>query len=135
MDGKIIAITFKRRARLEQRMVHVLETGLEYMQKDNPTGKPAVKGYNIINGQLSLASDGAVFQSTNPAHLADCLGEFPLSTREDVRAALNAAREAFPDWAATPAPREGKSSATWAACSWNTKRPWSPLRRERSAKR
>ena len=50
-------------------MVHVLETGLEYMQKDNPTGKPAVKGYNIINGQLSLASDGAVFQSTNPCLL------------------------------------------------------------------
>ena len=89
-------------------MVHVLETGLEYMQKDNPTGKPAVKGYNIINGQLALASDGAVFQSTNPAHLADCLGEFPLSTREDVRAALNAAREAFPDWAATPAPTRGQ---------------------------
>ena len=33
-------------------MVHVLETGLEYMDIDNPNGKPAVRGYNIINGQL-----------------------------------------------------------------------------------
>ena len=81
-------------------MVHVLETGLEYMENENPTGKPAVRGYNIVNGQLTTASDGATFLSTNPAHLADCLGEFPLSTRDDVRNALQAAREAFPAWAA-----------------------------------
>lgn len=89
-------------------MVHILETGLEHLPNDNPTGKPAIKGYNIINGQLTGASDGGTFQSTNPAHLADLLGEFPLSTKDDVHAALNAARQAFPAWAATPAPTRGQ---------------------------
>ena len=53
-------------------MVHVLETGLEFIDIENPNGKPAVRGYNIINGELTLASDGATFTSTNPALLA-CL--------------------------------------------------------------
>ena len=85
-------------------MVHVLETGLEFLAAENPNGKPAVRGYNIINGQLTLASDGATFASINPAILNDSLGEFPLSTRADVNAALDAAQAAFPAWAATPAP-------------------------------
>ena len=89
-------------------MVHVLETGLEFIQANNPNGKPSVRGFNIINGQLANASDGQSFQSTNPALLADCLGEFPLSTREDVHAALNAAHAAFPAWSATPAPTRGQ---------------------------
>ncbi len=89
-------------------MVHVLETGLEFIAHENPSGKPAVRGYNIINGQLTSASDGSTFKSTNPALLADCLGEFPLSTRDDVRDALHAARAAFPAWAATPAPTRGQ---------------------------
>ena len=108
LTREINAITFKRRVLLAKTMVHVLETGLEYMDIDNPTGKPAVRGYNIINGQLSVAGDGSTFRSTNPAHLADCLGEFPQSTRDDVREALHAARAAFPDWAATPAPTRGQ---------------------------
>jgi len=89
-------------------MVHVLETGLEILSTENPHGKPMVKGYNIINGQLTLASDGATFTSTNPAILADTLGEFPLSTKADVNAALDAAHAAFPSWAATPAPTRGQ---------------------------
>jgi aldehyde dehydrogenase (NAD+) len=89
-------------------MVHVLETGLEFLANENPNGKPAVRGYNIINGQLTLASDGATFSSMNPAILKDHLGEFPLSTKADVNAALDAAHEAFPGWAATPAPTRGQ---------------------------
>jgi len=89
-------------------MVHVLETGLEILSTENPHGKPMIKGYNIINGQLTLASDGATFASTNPAILADTLGEFPLSTKADVNAALDAAHAAFPGWAATPAPTRGQ---------------------------
>ena len=69
-------------------MVHVLETGLEFIARENPNGKPSVKGYNIINGQLTSSSDGVTFESKNPALLEDCLGEFPLSTREDVHSAL-----------------------------------------------
>ena len=89
-------------------MTHVLETGFEYMETNNPNGSPKVRGYNIINGELTLASDGATYESINPAWLEDCLGEFPLSTKEDVHDALRAARVAFPDWAATPAPTRGQ---------------------------
>ncbi|MBS64804.1 MAG: aldehyde dehydrogenase [Euryarchaeota archaeon] len=78
------------------------------MEANNPNGSPKVRGYNIINGNLALASDGATYESTNPAWLDDCLGEFPLSTKSDVHDALAAAREAFPGWAATPAPTRGQ---------------------------
>ena len=92
----------------EQNMTHVLQVGLEEIANDNPNGLPKVKGYNIINGKLASASDGSTFESRNPAWLDDCLGEFPLSTKEDVHAALAAARAAFPSWSATPAPTRGQ---------------------------
>ena len=47
-------------------MVHVLETGLEFIARENPNGKPSVRGYNIINGQLTSSSDGVTFESKNP---------------------------------------------------------------------
>ena len=56
-------------------MVHVLETGLEILNNDNPGGLPSVKGWNIISGQLTQASDGSTFTSTNPANLSDTLLE------------------------------------------------------------
>ena len=93
---------------IRRAMTHVLETGFEYMEANNPNGSPKVRGYHIINGNLTLASDGATYDSTNPAWLDDCLGEFPLSTKSDVHDALAAARAAFPSWAATPAPTRGQ---------------------------
>ena len=84
-------------------MTHILEAGLEFMENNNPDNLPKVKGYNIINGQLTLSSDGSTFLSKNPAVLVDELGEFPLSTREDVHSAIAAARTALTGWAATPA--------------------------------
>ena len=89
-------------------MAHVLETGFEILQRDNPNGSPTVMGYNIINGELRQASDGETFESRNPAWLEDCLGEFPQSTREDVHDALDAARNAFDKWSSTPAPTRGQ---------------------------
>ena len=89
-------------------MTHVLETGFEYMEANNPNESPKVRGYNIIYGNLTLASDGATYESINPAWLDDCLGEFPLSTKSDVHDALAAARAAFPSWSATPAPTRGQ---------------------------
>ena len=93
---------------IRRAMTHVLETGFEYMEANNPNGSPKVRGYNIINGNLTLASDGATYDSTNPAWLDDCLGEFPLSTKSDVHDALAAARASFPSWAAAPAPTRGQ---------------------------
>ena len=78
------------------------------MEHSNPDGLPKIKGYNIINGQLKLASDNSTFLSINPAVLADELGEFPLSTRDDVHDAIAAARTALTGWAATSAPTRGQ---------------------------
>jgi len=97
-------------------MTHVLAVDFEHMQNDNPNGSPMIRGFNIIDGKLEVASDGATFTSRNPALLSDTLGEFPLSTKEDVHSALKAARSAFPSWAGTPAPTRAKSSETWAGC-------------------
>jgi aldehyde dehydrogenase (NAD+) len=57
---------------------------------------------------LQSASNGETFESRNPALFSDCLGEFPLSTKDDVHQALNAARDAFSSWSATPAPTRGQ---------------------------
>ena len=89
-------------------MTHVLETGFETMKIENPNGSPAIRGYNIIAGRLCNSGDGKTFTSKNPAWLEDTLGEFPLSTKEDVHDALRAAREAFPSWSSTPAPTRGQ---------------------------
>ena len=89
-------------------MTHVLEAGIECLDRENPNGSPTVKGWNIINGQLKQSSDGSTFESRNPAILEDCVGVFPLSNEDDVHDALAAARDAFPSWAATPAPTRGQ---------------------------
>jgi len=86
-------------------MTHVLEVGIELLES---AGLPSVKGYNIINGQLRQASSGKTFKSTNPANLSDCLGEFPLSDKQDVDEALDAARRAFETWSKMPAPTRGQ---------------------------
>ena len=89
-------------------MTHILEAGLEFMENQNPHDLPKVKGYNIINGRLKSSSDGSTFLSVNPANLSDEVGEFPLSTREDVHDAIAAAREALASWSSTPAPTRGQ---------------------------
>ena len=55
-------------------MTHVLEAGFEVMEGNNPNGSPKIRGYNIVNGQLTEAQDGGTFESRNPAWLEDCLG-------------------------------------------------------------
>lgn len=62
---------------------------------------------NLINGEWVSASDGATFETRNPASARDVLGVFPSATREDVKRAIEAAQAAFPQWAAMPAPARG----------------------------
>src|SRR2546422_3302490 len=47
------------------------------------------------------------FETVNPA-TGETLGTFPLGTAEDVNAAVRAAKAAFENWKATPAPRRGE---------------------------
>ena len=59
---------------------------------------------NFIGGKWVPAQAGETFESRNPANTDDVLGTFPRSAVEDVDRAVRAAKEAYPDWMATPAP-------------------------------
>jgi len=62
---------------------------------------------NLIGGEWVDASNGATFETRNPAHLDEVLATFPLATQEDTRRAITAARAALPAWADTPPPQRG----------------------------
>ena len=70
---------------------------------------PQVKTYsNYIGGEWVPSESGEVFENTNPADTQDIIGRFPLSTSDDVNAAVNAAQTAFDGWRNTPAPRRAE---------------------------
>lgn len=56
---------------------------------------------NTLNGRAAAASDAGTFESRNPAN-GEVLGLVPRCTRDDVDAAVAAARAAQPAWAALP---------------------------------
>src|SRR2546428_8984564 len=71
--------------------------------------RPTVKTYhNYIGGQWVASASGETFENINPADTRDVVGRFPLSTNEDIYAAVNAAQEAFNRWRRTPAPRRAE---------------------------
>ncbi|HWQ13234.1 MAG TPA: aldehyde dehydrogenase family protein [Roseiflexaceae bacterium] len=63
---------------------------------------------NIIAGQRTRATSGATIEVRNPADTDEVIGLAPASTVEDVRAAIAAAREAQPKWAALTGPERGR---------------------------
>jgi aldehyde dehydrogenase (NAD+) len=64
--------------------------------------------HNIIAGERVPASSGASFEVRNPADTDEVIGLAPASTIEDARAAIAAAREAQPKWAAMTGPDRGR---------------------------
>lgn len=66
----------------------------------------AERFYNIIGGRQSGANSW--FESRNPAHRNEVIGEFPSSGPAEVDAAVKAARNAFPSWSLTPAPKRAE---------------------------
>ena len=63
--------------------------------------------HNYIGGEWRPANDGTTFISVNPATEA-CVAQVAQGTREDVAAAVAAAKAAFPAWRLTPAPARGE---------------------------
>jgi len=59
---------------------------------------------NFIKGQWVESSSSRTSERRNPANLDEIVGCAPLSTREETRDAIAAARAAFPAWRDTPAP-------------------------------
>jgi aldehyde dehydrogenase (NAD+) len=63
---------------------------------------------NLIGGEWKPAASGATFSSVSPANQDDVVGEFAASSADDVNAAVDAARRAFPAWSGMPAPKRGE---------------------------
>ena len=63
----------------------------------------------------SNSRSGRTMERRNPANLDEVVAIVPLSTREEVREAVAAAKAAFPAWRDTPAPARGRIIAKAAA--------------------
>ena len=61
---------------------------------------------NFIAGEWVASKTGRTFENHNPATGA-LIGEWPLSSREDVDRAVESAWRGFHEWARTPAPKRG----------------------------
>src|ERR1041384_6330493 len=63
---------------------------------------------NFINGKWTESSSSKTVKNINPANTDDVIGINSQATREEARAAVEAAAEAFHSWRRTPAPQRGK---------------------------
>jgi len=63
---------------------------------------------NLIGGEPKKASSEKLFDDVNPADTRDSVGRFQLSSKEDVRDAIDLASDAQKKWAMTPAPARGR---------------------------
>ncbi|MCX6903054.1 MAG: aldehyde dehydrogenase family protein, partial [Verrucomicrobia bacterium] len=63
---------------------------------------------NFIGGAWVPARSGQVFKTFNPADTREAVAEHPRSGREDVLAAIEAAQQACPGWAAMTPPARGR---------------------------
>ena len=74
-----------------------------------PKGKTEVEVHgNYIGGKWQKAKGGETFTSTSPANVEEVVGHFAASTPDDVKAAVDAAAKAYPDWKHTPAPERAE---------------------------
>ncbi|MFA7359445.1 MAG: aldehyde dehydrogenase family protein [Candidatus Kapaibacterium sp.] len=62
---------------------------------------------NFINGEWKAPKSGNYTENRNPADADDLIGLFPASANDDVRDAINSAKEALKKWRLVPAPKRG----------------------------
>ena len=63
---------------------------------------------NLIDGEWVESRSGKTYENTNPADTRDVVGYFQRSVKEDVDAAVDAAKRAFERWRLVPAPRRAE---------------------------
>jgi alpha-ketoglutaric semialdehyde dehydrogenase len=63
---------------------------------------------NFIDGEWVESASGETFENRNPADTRDLVGIFQKSNKEDVNAAVDAAKRAFARWRLVPAPRRAE---------------------------
>src|SRR5882724_5442505 len=76
---------------------------------------------NFINGQWAESTSSRTINNINPANTGDILGVVRQATRDEARAAVEAAHEAFRSWRSTPAPTRGRIVARAARLMENHK--------------
>ncbi len=72
------------------------------------TGSSAKVYKNFIDGEWVESRTGDMFEDRNPADTREVVGIFQKSGKEDVEAAVEAARRAFAKWRLVPAPRRAE---------------------------
>ena len=72
------------------------------------TGVAVEPQANFIGGKWVPAASGKTFENRNPADRDDLVGVYAEGGKEDVDAAVAAAKKAFPGWRDTPAPRRAE---------------------------
>src|SRR5215213_7268200 len=78
-------------------------------KKGGAAARTGVKKYpNYVGGEWVASRSGEWFEDVNPADTRDVIGRFPVSTREDVEAAVGAAAGAARGWRRLPAPRRAE---------------------------
>jgi len=63
---------------------------------------------NYINGEWVESKSAKIVERRNPANTDEVVARIPLSTREEMKHAIVAAKAAFPAWRETPAPNRGR---------------------------
>jgi acyl-CoA reductase-like NAD-dependent aldehyde dehydrogenase len=63
---------------------------------------------NFINGEWVAPRSGKTLENRNPANTDELIGIFPLSSQEDVDAAVSAAKAAYKSWRLVPAPKRAE---------------------------
>jgi acyl-CoA reductase-like NAD-dependent aldehyde dehydrogenase len=63
---------------------------------------------NFIGGDWVPAQSGQTIQNINPADTREVVAQYPLSGKEDALAAIDAAKKAYPGWAATTPVARGR---------------------------
>jgi aldehyde dehydrogenase (NAD+) len=59
----------------------------------------------FINGEWLESDSGETFSRVNPANPDEVLGEFQKGNADDAKTAVDAAEDAFDEWAETPPPK------------------------------
>jgi len=80
-----------------------------------PRPTPPARYRNFIGGQWLDSAATKNAPNVSPADTRVSLGDVPLSTAQEVDAAVAAAASAFPGWRDTPAPVRGNLLTRWAA--------------------
>ena len=76
---------------------------------------------NFIGRKWVESSSSRIVNNVNPANTDDIMGSVRQATREEARAAVEAAAEAFHGWRSTPAPARGRIVAKAARLMEETK--------------